>query len=65
MQHLKYLISLRSYCRQNDWPRLPQWHHWIYTRKPIAVECVKKIGGRYMLDLDAFHNYIKNASIDE
>ncbi len=65
MQPLKTLISLRDYCRNNDWPRLPQWHHWIYERKPIALQCIKKIAGRYMLDLVAFENYIKNATIDE
>lgn len=65
MEILKDLVSLREYCRQNKWPRLPQWHHWIYARKPVAVKCIKKIGGRYMLDLAAFQQFISKASIDE
>lgn len=65
MEALKNLISLRDYCRQHAWPRLPQWQHWINSRKPIAHACVKKVGGRYMLDLSAFNNYIKNASLEE
>ncbi len=64
MQQLKNLISLRTYCRTNDWPRLPQWQHWITARRPVAVQCVKKIGGRYLIDLDAFQKYIKNATLD-
>lgn len=65
MECLKDFVSLREYCRQNKWPRLPQWNHWIYARKAIAVQCVKKIGGRYMLDLIAFQKFIQDASIDE
>lgn len=65
MQQLKDLISLRDYCRQNKWPRLPQWNHWITSRNPIATQCLKKIGGRYIIDLEAFQNYIKNASLDK
>lgn len=65
MEALKNLVSLRDYCRNNTWPRLPQWQHWITSRKPIAQACVKKVGGRYMLDLNAFNNYIKNASLEE
>ena len=64
MECVKSLISLRTYCRENPWPRLPQWQHWITTRKPIAIQCIKKIGGRYMVDLKAFQEYVKNASID-
>lgn len=65
MQHIKNLISLREYCRQHDWPRLPQWQHWIYARKPIALQCIKKLGSRYFIDLNAFENHIKNASLEE
>lgn len=65
MQQLKNLISLRIYCKQNEWPRLPQWQHWIYSRKPIAQACIKKVGGRYLIDLEAFQNYVKNATLEE
>jgi hypothetical protein len=65
MEFLDKLISLRQYCRQHEWPRLPQWNYWITTRKPVAVKCVKKIGGRYMLDIVAFQSFIQNASIEE
>jgi len=65
MQYIKNFVPLRQYCKQHDWPRLPQWFHWIYTKKPIALECIKKIGGRYMLDLEAFQNHVKNASLDD
>lgn len=65
MKSLERLIPLREYCRQNNWPRLPQWHHWIYRKHPIAMQCVKKIGGRYMLDIAAFTTYIEKASLEE
>lgn len=58
------LVPLREYCRTNTWPRLPQWHHWIYTRHQVAQSCVKKIGGRYMIDLAAFQDYIQRATFD-
>lgn len=65
MEFLDKLISLQQYCRQHEWPRLPQWNYWIAIRKPVAVQCVKKIGGRYMLDMVAFQSFIQNASIEE
>lgn len=58
-------MPIREYCRANQWPRLSQWHHWIYSGNPIAKSCVKKIGGRYMLDLEAFAHYIEKASLNE
>lgn len=63
----EFLIPLRVHCRrnQNKWPRLSQWHHWIYSKHPIAKACVKKIGGRYLIDLEAFNTYVKNASLQE
>lgn len=63
MEHINNLVELRVYCRQNLWPRLPQWQHWITSKKPVAVECIKKIGGRYLIDLDAFKKHIEKASI--
>ena len=65
MECIKYLIPLRDYCRQNEWPRLPQWHHWIYGKHPVALRCVKKIGGRYMIDRKAFEEYVARATIEE
>ncbi|MCB1181745.1 MAG: hypothetical protein KDK55_06990 [Chlamydiia bacterium] len=65
MQVLKNLVPLREYCRRNEWPRLPQWHHWIYSKAPIAKKCVKKIGGRYLIDLEAFQKCIENATLEE
>lgn len=65
MQRLKNLIPLRDYCRQNDWPRLPQWQHWISSKNLVAQQCVKKIGGRYLIDLSAFEAYVANASLEE
>ncbi|MGA8164595.1 MAG: hypothetical protein WB791_06165 [Waddliaceae bacterium] len=65
MDSLKDLILLRQYCRQFHWPRLPQWHHWIYSRAPIAKACIKKVGGRYLVDLKAFQEYVENASLEE
>jgi hypothetical protein len=65
MEHLKKLIPLREYCRTNAWPRLPQWQHWIYSRNTIAQQCVKKIACRYMIDMEAFQNYLKSATLDE
>ena len=59
------LIPLREYCKQHKWPRLPQWHHWIYSRNKVAITCIKKIGKRYLIDLAAWEGYIKNASLDE
>lgn len=65
MNEFKNLILLREYCRKNEWPRLPQWQHWIYARKPIAQQCIKKVAGRYLIDLTAFEAYIANASLEE
>lgn len=65
METIEKLIPLREYCRKNPWPRLPQWHHWIYKKQPVALKCVKRIGGRYMIDLAAFEDYIKRATLDE
>jgi len=65
VDELKDLILLRQYCRQFNWPRLPQWHHWIYSKSPIAKACIKKIGGRYLVDLKALKNYISTASLEE
>ena len=65
MQVLETIIPLRDYCRRHKWPRLPQWHHWIYGEAPIARACVKKIGGRYLIDLSAFQKYIERASLEE
>lgn len=65
MGQCQNLIPLREYCRNHNWPRLPQWQHWIYTRNAIAMSCIKKIGSRYLIDLEAFQSYVKNATIDE
>lgn len=65
MKNMSHLIPLRKYCRESEWPRLPQWHHWIYTKHQIAKTCVKRIGGRYMIDLAAFENYVSNAKLEE
>lgn len=62
---IKSLIPLREYCRKHDWPRLPQWHHWIYRKHPVALRCIKKIGGRYMVDTAAFETYVEQATLDE
>lgn len=63
MEILQNLIPLRDYCRQNSWPRLAQWNHWIYSRNPIAIKCIRKIGGRYMLDLHALKAYVDQATL--
>lgn len=62
LEELRNLIPLRDFCRQNPWPRLPQWNNWIYSDHPIAVKCVKRVGGRYYVALDLFREYIKNAT---
>lgn len=59
------LIPLRDYCRKREWPRLSQWNHYIYNKSPIALACIKKIGGRYMVNLNALQKYIDNASLEE
>ncbi len=65
METLQNIISLRDYCRHHSWPRLAQWNHWIYTCNPIAMKCIKKIGGRYMLDIQALKTYIDQATLKE
>jgi hypothetical protein len=65
MQILENIVPLREYCRNHKWPRLPQWHHWIYVGAPVARAFVKKIGGRYLIDLPAFERYIESASLGE
>jgi hypothetical protein len=59
------LLPLRAYCRRYEWPRLPQWHHWIYSKAPVAKLCVKKIGGRYLIDVEAFQAYVEEAGLEE
>lgn len=63
MQILENFVPLREFCRQNKWPRLSQWHHWIYSRAPVAEQCIKRIGGRYLVDVKAFHEYISSATL--
>lgn len=65
MDAIKNLIPLREYCSKYNWPRLPQWHHWIYSKNAVAQACIKKISNRYMIDLKAFETYINNATLDE
>jgi hypothetical protein len=65
MQQSVNLIPLREFCRQKPWPRLPQMQHWINSKHPIATKCVKKIGNRYIVDVTAFENYVKNATLEE
>lgn len=65
MSKLESLVLLREYCRNNKWPRLPQWNHWIYNKHDIALKCVKKIGGRYLIDVAAFQSYVDSASLEE
>lgn len=65
MEKIKNLVSLSSYCRSYEWPRKPQWLHWIYSKNPIAQTCVKKIGSRYFISLSALENYIDQANLDD
>jgi len=65
MNFLDHLIPLALFCKQHSWPRKPQWHHWVYSKHPIAIKCVRRIGGRIMIDLKAFEEYVNNASLDE
>ncbi len=65
MQILETIIPLRDYCRSHKWPRLPQWHHWIYAGAPVAKACIKKVGGRYLVDLSAFQKYVESATLVE
>ena len=58
MQTLETIVPLRDYCRSHKWPRLPQWHHWIYVEAPVAKACVKKIGGRYLIDCCITNNSV-------
>lgn len=64
MQITQDLVPLREFCRHNKWPRLPQWNHWITTRNTVAKKCVKKIGGRYLVDVQEFQKLLKNASLE-
>ena len=65
MSILKGYIPLREYCRQNEWPRLAQWHHWIYSRSQVAEKCIRKIEGRYLIDVHAFQDYVANATLSK
>ena len=37
---------------------------WIYTKSDIADRCVKKLGGRYIIDLDAFEEYLSEIGLE-
>jgi hypothetical protein len=65
MEALKNLQPLREFCRKNPWPRITQWNHWINSRHSIALKTIKKIGGRYVLDVEAFQEIVRNATLDE
>jgi hypothetical protein len=65
MEKVKNLVALRDYCRTNKWPRLPQWQHWIYSKKPIAQKCIKMISGVYYVSIEALEKYLDSATLDE
>jgi len=65
MEELSNLQPLREFCRKTNWPRLTQFNHWINSRNPIAQKCIKKIGGRYVIDTNAFYSIVRNATLEE
>ena len=54
MKLTQNLIPLREYCCRHEWPRLPQWHHWIYAKNT-----------RYLIDLNAFQKCIEIIALEE
>lgn len=62
--NVETLVPLREYCRNHHWPRLSQWHHWIYSENKIAKKCIKRIGGRYMVDTNAFEKFVSESSLN-
>lgn len=64
MNELCNMQPLREYCRQKKYPKLSQWNHWIFSRHPIALKCIKKLGGRYLVNLDAWSEVVRNATIN-
>lgn len=65
MEELRSLEPLREFCRKTTWPRLTQFNHWINSRHHIAQKCIKKIGGRYVIDTKAFGEIVRNATLEE
>lgn len=65
MEALENHQLVRDFCRERLWPKLSQINHWIYTRNPIAVKCIKKIAGRYVIDTSAFNEIVRNATLEE
>ncbi len=65
MEVLNDLWPIRDFCRKRAWPRLTQCNHWIYTKHPIARRCIVKIGGRYLINVKAFEEYVRSATLEE
>lgn len=65
MEALNNLQPLRDFCRKNPWPKLSQFNHWIYSRNPIALKCIKRMRGRFVIDTAAFNKILRNATLDE
>lgn len=61
----KTILPLREYCRQRDWPRLPQFNYWINSRHPIALACIRRLGGRYFVDTVALEKFVNDATLWE
>lgn len=57
-------IPLRKHCKEVSWPTLGQWNWWIYTKNDVASQCIKKLGGRYIIDLDAFEKYLAETGLE-
>jgi len=65
MEKIKNIVSLPDYCTRYDWPTKHQWLHWIYSKNPIAQQCVKRISNRYFINLSALETYIDQATLSD
>lgn len=64
MDLMKDLVNLRVFCKENDFPRLPQWQHWITSKHPIAQKCIKKIANRYWVNIVELKKYIESSGLE-
>lgn len=50
--------------RQNKkWPTIPIFRAWINSRNEVALACIHKIGGRYLINVKKFEEFCRNSAL--
>lgn len=64
MTDLNDYIPLRDFCREVSWPRITQFNHWITSKHPLAKKCIKKVGGRYIINKKLFTEIVSRSNLE-